>query len=66
MKTAKEEVRQLLEALPDNATFEDIQYNIYVRQKISKGLTAVREGRVLSQTEAEARMARWLENSAHK
>ena len=34
MKTAKEEVRQLLEALPDNATFEDIQYNIYVRQKI--------------------------------
>ncbi len=57
MKTAKEEVRQL-DALPDNATFEDIQYNIYVRQKTSKGLTAVREGRVLSQTEAEARMAR--------
>jgi hypothetical protein len=33
METAKEEVRKLLDQIPDDASFEDIQYHIYVRQK---------------------------------
>ena len=61
MKTAKEEVRELLEKLPEDASLEDIQYHIYVRQKIQKGLEAVNEGKLISQEEAERRMARWLE-----
>lgn len=61
MKTAREEVRELLEQLPENASLEDIQYHIYVRQKIQKGLDAVREGKVVSQDEVERRMTRWLE-----
>ena len=61
MKSAKEEVRDLLEKLPDNASLNDIQYHIYVRQKIQKGLDAERQGAVISQQEAERRMARWLE-----
>ncbi len=61
MKTGKEEVRELLENLPDNASLEDIQYHIYVRQKILKGLEAARKGEVISQEEVGRRMARWLE-----
>ena len=61
MKTAKEEVRELLENLPDNVSLDDIQYHIYVRQKILKGLEAARKGEVISQEEVERRMARWLE-----
>ncbi len=61
MKTAKEEVREILEKIPEDASLEDIQYHIYVRQKIQKGLDAAREGRVISQNEVERRMARWLE-----
>ena len=60
MKSAKEEVHDLLQQLPEDASLEDIQYHIYVRQKIQNGLEAVREGRVLSQEEVERRMARWL------
>ncbi|MCZ7664468.1 MAG: hypothetical protein M5U22_16745 [Thermoleophilia bacterium] len=60
MKTAKEEIRELLEQLPENTSIEDIQYHIYVRQKIQKGLDAEAEGKVISQAEAERRMARWL------
>jgi hypothetical protein len=33
----KEEVRRLLEPLSDEASYEDIQYHIYVQQKIDKG-----------------------------
>ena len=60
MQTAKQEVQQLLEQLPDDATLEDIQYHLYVRQKIAQGLADVSAGRVLSQDDVEKRFARWL------
>jgi len=60
MSTVKEEIRKMLDQLPDDVSFEDIQYHIYVRQKIERGLADVAEGRVMSQEELERRMARWL------
>jgi predicted transcriptional regulator len=61
MKTAKDEVRDLLENLPDDSSLEDIQYHLYVRQKIQRGLEAAEEGRTITQEEAVRRMARWLD-----
>ena len=60
MSTAKEEVRKMLDQLPDDASFEDIQYHIYVREKIELGLKDIQEGRVLSQEDVEERMSKWL------
>jgi hypothetical protein len=60
MKTAKEEVRDILGRLPDDASLEEIQYHIYVCQKVAKGEADVRNGRTLSQAEVEERLARWL------
>lgn len=61
METAKEEIRRILNALPDDTTLEEIQYRIYVRQAITAGLRDVDQGRVVSQEEVERRMARWTE-----
>jgi predicted transcriptional regulator len=61
METAKEEVRRILDSLPDDATLEDIQYRIYVRQAIAAGLRDADQGRVVSQEEVERRMSRWTE-----
>ncbi len=61
VKTVKDEVRELLNGLPDDITFEDVQYHLYVRQKIKQGLEDVAAGRVLSQDEVEQRMRRWTE-----
>ena len=60
MATAKEEVRKILDEVPDDASFEDIQYHIYVREKIDRGLEDIGQGRVLSQEEVERRMSKWL------
>lgn len=60
MGTAKEEVRKMLDQLPDDASFEDIQYHIYVREKVERGLKDIEEGRVLTQEEVERRMSKWL------
>ena len=60
MKTAKDEVREILEKMPDEASFEDIQYQIYVRRKIDRGLEDVKNGRTILQKEMESRMSQWL------
>lgn len=60
MSTAKEEVRKMLDKIPDDSSFEDIQYHIYVREKIERGLKDIKEGRLLSQKEIEKRMSKWL------
>ena len=57
---AKDEIRELLDKLPDDASLNDIQYHIYVREKIEQGLSDVEAGRLLSQEEAEKRMSKWL------
>ncbi len=62
MQTAKQEVSQLLIHLPDDCSLEDIQYHLYVLQKIERGLKDADEGRVYTQDEVEKRMAKWLEN----
>jgi predicted transcriptional regulator len=59
MGSAKEEVRRIHEQIPDNASFEDIQYHIYVREKIERGLEDVKQGRVIEQEEVERRMRKW-------
>jgi predicted transcriptional regulator len=50
----------MLDRLPDDSSLEDIQYHIYVRQKIEQGLEDVEAGRLLRQEEAERRMSKWL------
>ncbi len=60
MNAAKAEVRHLLELLPEDASLDDIQYHIYVRQKIEHGLEDAAAGRTLSEEEFDHRMAKWL------
>lgn len=62
MSLAKDDVRKILDNLPDDVSLEEIQYHIYVRQKIAKGLEDIEEGRVIDQDEVERRMAKWLES----
>ncbi len=60
METAKDQVHHILQKLPEDASLEDIQYHIYVRQKIQQGLDDVEAGRVLSHAEVQQRLAKWL------
>lgn len=53
--SVKDEARQLIERLPDDATWEDLQYQIYFRQAVEAGLKDSREGRVVPLEEARRR-----------
>lgn len=60
MGNPKEEVQRLLETLPDEASFEDIHYHIYVQEAIRRGREAADRGELLDQDEVEKRMSKWL------
>ncbi len=60
--TAKQEVTQLLTRLPDDATLEDIQYHLYLLEKIQRGRADMAAGRSFTSEQARERLARWLPN----
>ena len=41
---AKHEAKKLLEKLPEKASWDDIMYQLYVRQKYEQGIEAVGRG----------------------
>jgi hypothetical protein len=62
MQTAKEQVQQLLDTLPDNATLNDIRYQLndslytlYVRQQIDLGMQDSLAGRVAPHADMKKR-----------
>jgi hypothetical protein len=60
MPSAKDEIRRMLDELPDDASWEDLQYSIYVRERIERGRREAQEGRLVDQEEVERRMGQWL------
>jgi len=52
----KEEAKQLIEELPEQATWDDIMYEFYVKKKLAVALKAVEEGRVISHEDAKKRL----------
>ena len=60
MNNVKQEIQQVLDGLPEDATIEDMMYRLYVRQKIENAREDVHAGRIISQEEVEKRMEKWL------
>ncbi len=62
MVAAKQEVQEMIQNLPNDCTYEDIQYHLYVVEKIKNGISRAENGEVLSHQNAKERMAKWLSN----
>ena len=60
MSTPKTEVAAMLEALPESSSFEDIQYHLYVLEKVNRGLERAATEGVVSHEDAKTRLGKWL------
>ena len=60
MPTVKEEIRRMIDRLPDDATWKDVQYAIYVLQRIERGRHDAADGKILTEDEMERWMEPWL------
>jgi hypothetical protein len=56
----KDEVSSLLERLPADASYEDIQYHLYVLEKVQAGLARADSEGAISHDDAKARLGKWL------
>ncbi len=59
MNSAKEEVKSLLDKLSDECTLEDVQYHLYVVEKIQKGIKRAQNGNTVSQSDVEKDFSQW-------
>lgn len=60
MGKAKSDALKLIESLPDDCTWDDIKYRVYLHDAIEAGLADVDAGRVVPADEAKRRLAEWL------
>jgi hypothetical protein len=58
--TAKVEAGNIIKSLPDDTSFEDIQYHLFVAEKLRKSREQIKEGKVLTQKEVEKRLKKWI------
>ena len=50
----------MVRALPEDATYEDAQYRLYVLEKIHRGLESLNANGGVPHDAARARFAKWL------
>lgn len=60
MNSPKVEVASMLSALPEDSSLEDIQYHLYVLEKIKRGLGRAETEGAVSHEDAKARLGKWL------
>jgi len=53
MGGVREEAQKLIDALPEESSWEDLIYQMYVRKKIAKGIAAAEQGRVVDHEEVK-------------
>lgn len=58
MRATKQDVRALLDRLPDDSTIEDIQYHLHVLLKIRRGQQDIRDGKYSTHEEAKKQLSR--------
>jgi predicted transcriptional regulator len=56
MPSAKEAARQVIEHLPEEASWDDIMYELYVKQKIEEGLADIEAGRTIPHEQVKAEL----------
>ncbi|HUU09987.1 MAG TPA: hypothetical protein VM431_05550 [Phycisphaerae bacterium] len=57
---AKEAAKHVIDAMPDDASMDDIIHALYVRAKFEHGEREIREGRGVPHEQAKEQLRKWL------
>jgi predicted transcriptional regulator len=59
--TAKEKIKTVVDAQPDDATYDEIVRELAFEQMVDRGLADMRKGRVISHEDVARRIRSWQE-----
>jgi predicted transcriptional regulator len=66
MSHIKEEALRVIGAMPDDCTWEQIQYHLYVREKVMRGLAAADRGEVVPHDLVKKMVSQWQGSSGQR
>ena len=61
--TAKQTALRMIKHLPNDASLEDIMYELYFRQRVDRGLRELTRNKTVSHEDVERSLAKWLRSA---
>lgn len=59
----KQTAMRIIERMPDDASLEDIMYELYFRERVDRGLRELDEGQTVSHEEVKRSLVKWLRSA---
>ena len=53
----------MIQAMPEDVSLEEIMYELYFRQRVDRGLEELDQGETLTPEEVKRSLAKWLQSS---
>lgn len=60
MTTIKSKIQSILNQLPENCSIEDIQYHLYVLEKVRQSMAIAQTDTAIAQEQVEGLLNKWL------
>jgi hypothetical protein len=64
--SAKQAAISIIERMPDDASFDDILYALYVRQRVERSLRNAESGNIIDHDDMKRDIAAWRESVGRK
>ncbi|MGH9787466.1 MAG: hypothetical protein ACRD4U_02030 [Candidatus Acidiferrales bacterium] len=62
--STKQAALRMIQRLPEDASLEDVMYELYFRQRVEHGLRELDSGKTVSHNEVKRSLAQWLRPTA--
>ncbi|MDZ4277958.1 MAG: hypothetical protein U1B78_02345 [Dehalococcoidia bacterium] len=63
VENTKQAALKIIDRLPDDASLEEIMYELFFRERVDRGLRELTKGKTVSHEEVRRSAARWLRSS---
>ncbi len=60
---AKQAVLKMIERMPEQASMEDIMYELYFRQRVDRGLKELTAGKTVSHEQVKRSLTKWRKSN---
>lgn len=61
--SGKQQALRVIERLPDDASLEEVMYELYFRQRVDRGLRELEAGKTVPHAIVKRRLAKWLRSA---
>jgi len=58
--STKQAALRMIQRLPEDASLEEMMYELYFRQRVERGLRELNSGKTVSHSEVKRSLAQWL------